>query len=322
MLACPDDAKDSADTGNPVQGCDPASANVVGTVTNPMEYCSVEPDTVEFWSLSGAGTVCYEQWMAYDSAGNDGGWEDWRGELVATAAITDRHFEALVTAGERVGFADKGCFACEPFAAVADDCTELTMQLEERISVDAPNVYLYPEAPTPVTVRVGRPAAVTVAIPAYPLDGWLVLAEPDGTLRLGQSSFDYLFYELLTREEEYQYEEGWCVPGELAQATVEDAMFDLGFIEPELEDFRDYWDAAWPSAELVGIYPQFDLPALKIRPEPDTLLRAWFVVTPRCDAKRLPELSHTERVGFTATEWGVIVAPPLPRVEAWRVERP
>ena len=44
------------------------------------------------------------------------------------------------------------------------------------------------------------------------------------------------------------------------------------------------------------------------------------MVAEGCEAERLPELAVTERVGFVATEWGVAVAPSLPRVDGWFAE--
>lgn len=319
LFACDTDTG-TGDTGEPA-ACDPATANTRGTIT--LGDCDDLPSTIEIWTAGSAGDPCYEQWMAYDSAGNDGGWEDWRGELVDEATVsTSGTFSAQAGAGPRVAFADWGCYACAEFTATTDDCVDVELEALERMTADAPNVYLYPEVATDVTVRVGRPAAITAASPPYPRGGWTVRADPSGLLHTRDGEIhDYLFYEVETSPSDYQFEEGWCVPGPLAQATVEDAMLDLGFTAAELGDFRDYWDAAWPGADRVGVYPQLQLPRLDVQPEPDTLLRAWFVVTQGCAAVRLPELPALERLGFVATEWGVVVAPPLPRVDGWFAER-
>jgi hypothetical protein len=251
----------------------------------------------------------------------------WWGDTVAEPTLDGDFFDAEVPVGTYgievyTGADYGGCVTVE----VPDTTTcaaDIQIELEETIYVDKPNVYLYPTKPTDVRVSIPTWKRITESEPSYPIDGWRVRAQPDGRLLTPKGPRDYLFYELTWETERFQYEEGWCVPGRHAQASIEDAMADLGFVDNEIADFVDAWDASFPAAEWMTVYPQLDhLSPLVVQPAPDTLLRAWFIVTEGCQAVRAPELPETPRVGFHAAEWGVSFLAPLDRpevlVEGWR----
>lgn len=321
LLACPESTTDGEvpdDTGTSQDSTNTQynpDSTVCGTVRAPD--CGDLPDAVEIWTVVEGERACAD-------GGDTGGvGVDWRDELVASPSVNGGGvWEAELPVGEYAASSfGGGCEACESFTvteAAASECVVVDLVGEEHSTADAPNVYLYPEQAENIRVGVATPARITVAEPAYPRGGWKVWAEPDGRLHSAAGEFDYLFYELAMQRRDFQYEAGWCVDGAIAQATIEDALFDMGFTALEVEDFRDYWDAVWPSADRVGIYPQIDrLPGLFVEPRPDTLVRAWFVVDDSCRATQWPELPMVERTGFTAAEWGVVILPPLPRVSGW-----
>lgn len=322
LLACPESTTDGEvpdDTGTPQDSTNPTynpDSTVCGTVRSPD--CGELPEFVEIWSIVAGESACADE--GWDSGGAGA---EWRDELIASLHVSGSGiWEAQLPAGEyAVTTSGGGCQDCRAFEvteAASDECVAVDLITEEQVTADAPNVYLYPEQAVNLWVGVATPARITAAEPAYPRGGWKVWAEPDGRLHSAAGEFDYLFYELAMQRRDFQYEAGWCVDGAIAQATIEDALFDMGFTGPEVEDFRDYWDAVWPSAERVGIYPQIDrLPGLFVEPRPDTLVRAWFVVDDTCRATEWPELPMVERTGFTAAEWGVVILPPLPRVSGW-----
>ena len=139
-------------------------------------------------------------------------------------------------------------------------------------------------------------------------------AWPDGRLDTAVGQRDYLFYEMNYELARFQSERGWCVQGALAQQSIEDAMADLGFLSNEIEDFSTAWDGEFPEAPWMTVYPQFDgLASLVIDPAPDSLLRAWFVVTEGCRSVEPAEFPQVERFGYHAAEWGVAFARPLER---------
>ncbi len=307
------DAEQDTDTDD-WAGYDPAST-VCGKLT--LGDCQTGPIEVEIWSLSGAGSVC-------DECTNDTGimdtatpWQEWRDEQIAVAPmIKGGYFEANIPAGEYGVVASwNDCYACASIEVTDGECESVALEGNEIIYVDAPNVYLYPEVATTVRVRIGEPGTLTASEPPYPAGGWRVIAEPDGLLRNRRGEWDFLFYERTVVPGQFQYESGWCVDGRTAQASMEDAMADLGFNAPEIWDFADYWDENFPSAEVITVYPQLsDLPRLDIRPAPDQILRAWFVVSEGCARVDAPVWEAFHRSGYVASEWGVVVDTSLDRI--------
>jgi hypothetical protein len=259
--------------------------------------------------------------------GDTGGGPGWWGDEVASPVPEGDFFQAEVpvgTYGVEV-YTDSDYAGCAE-VDVPDTTTcaaDVSIELSEIVYADKPNVYLYPEVPTPVRVVLPAWKRITESEPRYPVDGWRAVAHPDGRLDTPVGPRDYFFYEMTWSPSRFQYEEGWCVPGRHAQASIEDAMADLGFLDNEIGDFADAWDATFPSAEWMTVYPQFDdIARLSIDPAPDNMLRAWFVVADGCQAVRAPQLDRVERVGYHGAEWGVTFLEPLDRptvvVEGWR----
>jgi hypothetical protein len=260
--------------------------------------------------------------------GGDSGGPSWYGTTVAEPVVDGRYFDAEVEVGSYGveawdGSGEfRGCTAADvPDASTC--AADIVVELQEYVPVDKPNLYLYPEVDTELSVRLPGWRRITAADPLYPPQGWTVEAHPDGRLTTAQGPRDFLFYEILWDAHRFQREEGWCAGASWAQATVEDSMADLGFLENEIADFAAAWDGGWPDAAFVTIYPQVeDLALLRIDPEPERLLRAWFLVEEGCQPVRPPHLERVERTGYHAAEWGVAFGEGLEAdqimVEGWR----
>lgn len=291
------------------------TGNLCGTVSRPNS--APEGGTVYVATVADGETAC---------RGGDTGAAGWWGETVAEPILHGPHFEATLPLGsygvEVVAPDDYG--ACKAIEITDTEvCAhEVSLYLDYDEPVDKPNVYLYPESASLVTVKIPAWRNITASDPQYPVEGWRVRAFPDGRLATAAGPRDFLFYELLWDPTRFQTEAGWCVPGEIAQATIEDAMADLGFLPNEIGDFASGWDENFPEAEWMTVYPQSELSILRIEPEPETLLRTWFYVVEGCQAAAAPELHSTPRVGWHAAEWGVSFGRPLDRgellVEGWR----
>ena len=118
--------------------------------------------------------------------------------------------------------------------AAMTGCWPLEDQYTEK-----PVIYLYPEAETDVTVRLDYVGDLTCTYPAY--DGaWRVAAAPDGTLtdERGQT-YRYLYWEG-TDNVQYDFSEGFCVPGSETAAFLEDALAQLGLTRAEANEFIIY----------------------------------------------------------------------------------
>jgi hypothetical protein len=213
------------------------------------------------------------------------------------------------------------CYACVPVTLVDGSCPIVDVAMDWHETADKPNVYLYPPRPTVVNVSIAHPERLTADDPTYGDDGWSVTAFPDGRLRTSEGSRDFLFYERSIEVDRFQHEEGFCVPGRQAVAAMEDHLAALGFLPNEIANFQEAWDADLPRAGWMTVYPQTEhLPALRIEPRPDVVLRAWYLVEAGCQPVREPVVTPVERTGFHAAEWGVILDRSLgrePMVIGW-----
>ena len=180
--------------------------------------------------------------------------------------------------------------------------------LEEQYT-EKPVIYLYPEAETDITVRLDYAGDLTCTYPAY--DGaWRVAAAPDGTLteESGQT-YRYLYWEGVDNVQ-YDFSEGFCVPGDKTAAFLEDALAQLGLTRAEANEFIIYWlpQMEQNAYNLISFQSDAytDAAKLTITPQPDTLLRvfmAWKPLTSAVEISPQP-LTTPERTGFTAVEWG------------------
>ena len=180
--------------------------------------------------------------------------------------------------------------------------------LEEQYT-EKPVIYLYPEAETDVTVQLDYVGDLTCTYPAY--DGaWRVAAAPDGTLtdESGQT-YRYLYWEG-TDNVQYDFSEGFCVPGSETAAFLEDALVQLGLTRAEANEFIIYWlpQMEQNAYNLISFQSDAytDAAKLTITPQPDTLLRVFMAWKPLTSAVEIaPQtLTAPERTGFTAVEWG------------------
>ena len=180
--------------------------------------------------------------------------------------------------------------------------------LEEQYT-EKPVIYLYPEAETDVTVRLDYAGDLTCTYPAYDC-AWRVAAAPDGTLtdERGQT-YRYLYWEGVD-DVQYDFSEGFCVPGEETAAFLEDALAQLGLTRAEANEFIIYWlpQMEQNAYNLISFQQSAytDAARLTITPQPDTLLRVFMAWKPLTRAVEIvPQtLTAPERTGFTAVEWG------------------
>ena len=180
---------------------------------------------------------------------------------------------------------------------------------EEIVPTLKPVIYLYPEEPTEVSVKLDYEGTLTCTYPEYE-DGWTVTAYPDGTLKdEGGVEYNYLYWEGLDNKKS-DFTTGFCIPGEDTAAFLEYALERLGLNRREANEFIIYWLPLMEQNPYNVISFQTtaytDVAKLHITPEPDTMIRvfmAWYGVE---EPIFIPEqeLTAPERQGFTVVEWG------------------
>lgn len=178
-----------------------------------------------------------------------------------------------------------------------------------RVYARAPNLYLYPETTTDVSVRLGFPAGgeVVVSEPPYD-DGWQVQVAPDGTI---DGEWGYLFYEArLPRR--VQTARGWVLDGGDLEAELRGLLTRLDIRGREIDDFVEYWVPELVGASWWAAYPMApaELVTLRIEPAPRRVHRVWLYLEPLAAPVSLPAPAQVEtldRQGFVAVEWGVVL---------------
>ncbi|MCX6150678.1 MAG: hypothetical protein NTX22_09160 [Ignavibacteriales bacterium] len=178
--------------------------------------------------------------------------------------------------------------------------------------VRKPNIYIYPQVKSVVSVKLEFPLGgiVIESIPAY-LGEWSVQAEPTGKI---DNKYDYLFYEAKTPDI-YQYSSGWIVNRDSLPLFFRTKLSESGFIDREINDFTQYWIQRLITYPYYFIYPQFSndidkIIRLKISPSPDNVLRLFFII--KGSEKNVIDLSKPivpkfAREGFVVAEWGVVL---------------
>ncbi len=177
-------------------------------------------------------------------------------------------------------------------------------------ATEKPVIYLYPEQPTAVSVRLDYQGQLTYTYPAY-RDGWQVTAYPDGRLvnKADGSEHYYLFWEG-NGQADWDLSSGFCVAGAETEAFLRKVLPEAGLLPREYNDFITYWVPRMQKNRYNLIHfagEQYEaLAPLKVTPAPDRILRVHMVYQPLDMPVELPPQAFEpfERSGFTVVEWG------------------
>ncbi len=176
-----------------------------------------------------------------------------------------------------------------------------------------PNIYLYPEQKTELTIQLSFPLGgnLLTSIPAYG-NGWNIMVDTSGVIN---NLYKYLFYES-KQPNIWQHYEGWIVSGANLKSFFTENMAKYGFNKDEIADFTDYWVPRLTQFGYYIIYPQSTavvntVIALKVSKQPDSILRLFYLIKGYNEdpAITLPEpaIATFPRKGFVLTEWGVLL---------------
>jgi len=196
--------------------------------------------------------------------------------------------------------------------------TDITVYFHEGkypVIAEKPVIYLYPKKTTEVSVQLAVQGNMTFTYPTYN-NGWLVTAQPDGTLKQGDKTYNYLFWEaeIPALNRPFEMCESITVEQENLLAYLERTLAAIGLNGQELQDFITYWYPRMQQYETTSVKfllnNDFDTYAhLDIVPKPDHVLRVFMLWSPGnatgCAPKiKLPAYPAFERKGFTVVEWG------------------
>lgn len=171
-----------------------------------------------------------------------------------------------------------------------------------------PVIYLYPESPLALSVRVG--ADITKSEPTYN-DSWNVFAMPDGRLITSGGTYDSLFWEGIGHGEYPQVKSGFIVKRSDVEQTLWQHLKMLGLNKKESSDFMDFWMPLMPNTNYIrltwfGTDQMNELAPLSLTKAPDTLIRIFLDFEGLDNPINIPNqrLSHPSRNGFVVVEWG------------------
>jgi len=180
------------------------------------------------------------------------------------------------------------------------------LSFNEPTQWDAPNIYLYPETETNVTVTLGYPngGQLIASDPPYN-SGWNVSVDTDGII---DEHYGYLFYEAKVPQA-LESKEGWLLDGSNLEGEFRELMAELGCQGREIDDFMEYWMPLMKGSSWYAVYPQNPemVTTLNITPAPQNVLRCLFVVRALTQPISIPQPTIVPfvRSGFTVVEWGV-----------------
>ena len=176
-----------------------------------------------------------------------------------------------------------------------------------------PVIYLYPTEETKISVKLGAKEKLLVSYPTY-IDGWKVLATPDGKLtdlQTGRKLYS-LYYEADNTVANGVREEGFVVKGSDTISFLEEKLAKLGLSDTEAEEFIVYWLPQMQNNAYNYIYFAVgdevakNMP-LDVSPAPATSIRInmeWKALTAPISVKEQKLPKTPARKGFTLVEWG------------------
>ena len=203
-----------------------------------------------------------------------------------------------------------------------------------------PVVYLYPEKQTAVHISFGTPVVLNTNIPTYQ-NGWLVSANPDGTLtdlqpqytdcskidgtQFGSeyavnacksNSYPYLYWTGKSVENPYPKETGgWIVSKDALYTLMQEKLKEIGLTAKESNDMTSYWvpkmmekNTPYYRISFLQTGDMNDFIPMNVSPQPDSIVRVfldWKPLASKPSVALAPQKLETmQRRGFTLVEWG------------------
>lgn len=187
--------------------------------------------------------------------------------------------------------------------------------IASRIGIDypvyKPIIYFYPETPTACSAKLTLNGKLTCTYPAHGEKGWEnFTAYPDGTLIFPDGKEYYALYWEGKQASNWDFSQGFCVPGEKTAEFLEWALSAQGLTPREANEFIVYWLPALQENPYNVISFQTDAytdgAVLEITPAPDSLLRIFMAYYPSdVEIEIAPQtFAPFVRSGFTVVEWG------------------
>lgn len=192
----------------------------------------------------------------------------------------------------------------EPIRIIADE-------IVGPMLVAKPIIYLYPEEPTELSVKLSFNGKLTCTYPAHGENGWQnFTAYPNGTLVFPDGKEYYALYWEGTQISDWDFSKGFCVRGEDTAEFLEWALKEQGLNAREANEFIVYWLPLMQDNVYNVISFHTDKytegAVLTFSQEPDSLLRLFMAYYASEEAVEIAPQTFEpfQREGFTVVEWG------------------
>ena len=192
------------------------------------------------------------------------------------------------------------------------DTIEDMFYKDERVTIEKPVIYLYPEKEISVEVKLEN-IDFTATYPLYE-NGWRVTARPDGTLcdKEGRE-YNYLYWEGHSDVFVSNMDKGFVVERDNYIQFLEDKLSEIGLTDKEACDFITYWlpqmneyEYCLASFQMENYEDQVKLD-YSVNPDNELRLFVAFKGLDRLIDIEEQDLSYYEdfeREGFVVVEWG------------------
>lgn len=183
-----------------------------------------------------------------------------------------------------------------------------------EMKVKKPVIYLYPEVPTLVEVKVEPKGEMSFTYPEYK-NGWTVEAKPNGDLTVDSKTLNYLFWEADQQLfiSDFNFSQASIITKENSISFLEEKLTEFGMNSKEQADFITFWGPQLMKNESNIVHfvinedsDQFG--DLSIVPAPSKIYRIYLIFTDaqNVEITELHEqiLPKMDRSGFIALEWG------------------
>ncbi len=209
------------------------------------------------------------------------------------------------------------------------DCALLSgkMGTGQTYCIGKPVIYLYPEIPTLVNVKLSIPGEIYISIPPIEVfsgpalsehsesNGWKdVLASPDGTLIYQNKKYSELYYESAVKTD-IRPTEGIVIATSQLSEKLKEITLKLGLKDNERQEFTNYWIPKLKALNkpyiLFSVLTQEQKESIdhvEITPAPDIFINflAYFkgIDFPLAFRPLTLPANPPQRTGFTSVEWG------------------
>ncbi len=181
---------------------------------------------------------------------------------------------------------------------------------DSMMSVAKPLIYLYPNAESEVSIKLGNSHKISHSYPKYENE-WVVRAKPNGDLTYNNRTYYGLYWEGKNAPK-FELDEGFVVKGSDTITFLEEKLAILGLNEREANEFIIYWlprleNNTYNFIKFASFNVQNEYMPLEINPKPNTLIRVMMVYKKLDNPIEVREqvLAPTPiRNGFTVVEWG------------------